>query len=110
MKVGIIQYIDSAHCIPEHKTCGEMHGHTYKVEVVVKGKKDKKTHMVIDFGDLKKIVKEVLAEYDHRSLNDVIETPTCENLCDSIYTKLEKRLNFPFTLKVWEGRDKWIEK
>ena len=73
-------------------------------------KKDKKSNMVIDFWDLKKIVKEVLVEYDHKYLNDVIATPTCENLCESIYAKLEKKLNFPFTLKVWEGKDKWVEK
>lgn len=109
MKVGIIEYIDAAHHLPEHKTCGAMHGHTYKIEVVVEGKKGK-SGMVIDFGELRKIVRKVLEGYDHHVLNDIIKQPTCENLCEDIYAKLQKKLDFSFTLRVWEGKDKWVEK
>jgi len=109
MKVGIVEYIDSAHYISGHESCGRMHGHTYRIEVVVEGPKNSR-EMVIDFYELKKIVKEVLKEFDHRALNELMETPTCENLCEAVHAKLRERLNFPFTLRVWEGRDKWVEK
>lgn len=108
MKVGIIEYIDCAHYLPEHKSCGEPHGHTYKIEVTVEG--EKKKGIVIDFHDLKAVVREVLRDYDHRSLNEVIDFPSCENLCESIYERLQGKLGFPFTLRVWEGRNKWVEK
>ena len=63
MKLGIIDYIDSAHYLPGHGKCGKVHGHTYKVEIVIEGDK-KESGMVMDFYDIKKIVKEVMAEYD----------------------------------------------
>lgn len=108
MKVGIVDHIDSAHYIPHHKTCGKMHGHTYRIEVVVEGRKNR--GMVIDFYELKKSLREVLNEYDHVSLNEAMENPTCENLCEAIHAKLKKKLKFSFTLRVWEGVDKWVEK
>lgn len=108
MKVGIIEHIDSAHCLPEHDTCSEMHGHTYTIEVVVEGTKGA-GDMVIDFVDLKRIVREVLKVYDHKLLNNIIKVPTCENLTEDMRKKLEKRIDMPFTLRVWEGKDKWVE-
>ena len=108
MRIGIIDHIDSAHCIPHHETCDEMHGHTYTVELRVEGSK-KEGGMVIDFIDLKKILREVLDGYDHKVLNDIIDVPTCENLTESIRAKLEKKIDMPFVLRVWEGKNKWVE-
>ncbi len=108
MKVGIIDHIDSAHRIPDHDTCDEIHGHTYTIEVEVNGKK-MEGDMVIDFLDLKKIVRDVLEAYDHKLLNDILTIPTCENLAEDIRKSLEKRIEMPFRLKVWEGKNKWVE-
>ena len=40
MKLGVIDYIDCAHYIPGHDKCGSLHGHTYKIEVVIEGEKN----------------------------------------------------------------------
>jgi len=53
MRLGIIDYIDSAHYLPGHGKCGRVHGHTYKIEVVVEGEV-RENGMVIDFMTLKK--------------------------------------------------------
>ena len=53
--------------------------------------------------------RSVLAEYDHRSLNDFLEYPSVENICELISSKLKQKLQFPFTLRVWEGHGKWAE-
>jgi 6-pyruvoyltetrahydropterin/6-carboxytetrahydropterin synthase len=108
MKIGIRTHIDSAHCIPEHETCAEMHGHTYTVELTIEGEKGK-GDMVMDFMELKKILKDVLKDYDHRVLNDIIDVPTCENLTEDIRAKLEAKIDMPFVLRVWEGKNKWVE-
>jgi 6-pyruvoyltetrahydropterin/6-carboxytetrahydropterin synthase len=86
--------------------CKNIHGHSYKLYVTVLGEpssddSDKKNGMVIDFSDLKKIVKtEVVDRFDHSmviyknaphkkllELNEMYERhhvmdfqPTCENL------------------------------
>ncbi|HEY3422690.1 MAG TPA: 6-carboxytetrahydropterin synthase QueD [Methanocellaceae archaeon] len=108
MKLGVIEYIDSAHFIPGHETCGNMHGHTYKVEFIIEGEK-KETGMVMDFYDMKSILRKVLSEYDHRCLNDIVEYPSVENICESVYNKLRDKIDMPFTLRIWEGRGKWCE-
>jgi len=108
MKLGVIEYIDSAHYIPGHETCGNMHGHTYKVEFIIEGEK-KESGMVMDFYDMKSILRKVLSEYDHRCLNDIVEYPSVENICESVYNKLRDKIDMPFTLRIWEGRGKWCE-
>ncbi len=86
--------------------CKNIHGHTYKLYVTVMGEpiadpNDPKFGMVIDFGDLKRIVKtEIVDKFDHSlviykdaphekllELNEMYERhhvvdfqPTCENL------------------------------
>jgi len=107
MKLGIIEYIDCAHFLPEHPKCGKVHGHTYKIEVVVQG--EPKDGMLLDFRDLKTQVREVLATYDHGHWNDVMEYPSVENICQLLHTRLQARLAFEFTLRVFEGHGKWAE-
>jgi 6-pyruvoyltetrahydropterin/6-carboxytetrahydropterin synthase len=108
MKLGVIDYIDCAHYIPGHDKCGSLHGHTYKVEVVIEGD-NKSGEMIIDFAELKKSIKEVLSLYDHKTLNDILEFPSVENICESIKSKLADRIPFPLTLRIWEGHGKWVE-
>ena len=107
MRVGITEYIDCAHHLPGHPKCGSLHGHTYQVDVSVEG--DHKGGMVIDFSDLKKAVREVLKEFDHKDWNAILEYPTVENICDLIHSRLQERMKFPFHVRVWEGHGKWAE-
>ena len=107
MKLGVTEYIDCAHFLPGHSKCGALHGHTYKVEIIVEGQI--KEGMIIDFADLKQAVREVLAHYDHRNWNDVLDYPSVENICELLSSKLKERLRLPFTLRVWEGHGKWAE-
>ncbi len=108
MKLGIIDHIDSAHYLPEHGKCGRVHGHTYKIEVVIEGEKNE-NGMIMDFYEIKKTVKEVLAEYDHVLLNDLLDYPSVENMCEHMHGRLSSRLHYPITLKIWEGQGKWCE-
>lgn len=108
MRLGITDYIDSAHYLPGHETCGIVHGHTYKTEVVIEGEK-KETGMVMDFYDIKKVIKEILREYDHVLLNNILEFPSVENLCEHVHSKISSRLEFPLSVKMWEGEGKWCE-
>ena len=107
MKLGVTEYIDCAHYLPGHAKCGSLHGHTYKIELIVEG--ETRDGMVVDFADLKRSAREALAEYDHRSFNDFLEYPSVENICELLSSKLKRKLSFPFTLRVWEGHGKWAE-
>ena len=76
MKLGITEFIDCAHFLPGHPKCGQLHGHTYKVEVVIEGEHAPGQGMIVDFNDLKLRTREVLHRYDHRNWNDVLEFPS----------------------------------
>jgi 6-pyruvoyltetrahydropterin/6-carboxytetrahydropterin synthase len=107
MRLGITEYIDCAHFLPGHPKCGQIHGHTYKVEVIIEG--EKSGGMVVDFNDLKAQTRAVLQRYDHRNWNDFLEYPSVENICERLAGELRERLAFPFVIRVWEGHGKWAE-
>jgi len=108
-KIRVTKFYDfeMAHALWNYDgLCKNIHGHSYKLFVTVLGEPisddtDKKNGMVIDFGDLKKIVKtEIVDRFDHSmvinknaphekmlELNEMYERhhvfnfqPTCENL------------------------------
>lgn len=113
---------DAAHFLPNHKgKCSNMHGHTYKLEVTVirdNGQlidKGSDEGMVIDFSDLKSIVKsEVLDKVDHKVLNEVFPfRTTAENMAAYIFDVLDEKLS-SYGVKVerirlWETPDSWAE-
>jgi queuosine biosynthesis protein QueD len=84
---------DAAHNLVQyHGKCEKLHGHTYKLQIVVCGEKDEEG-MVIDFVELKEIVKrEVLSYLDHAYINEIIPQPSAENIAEWIWERLEKYL------------------
>jgi len=107
MKLGVIEHMDCAHFLPGHPRCGGIHGHTYRVELIIEG--ESRSGMIADFADLKTALREILAAYDHKSLNDFLEYPSVENVCEMIRGRMAARIPFPFSLKIWEGAGKWAE-
>jgi 6-pyruvoyltetrahydropterin/6-carboxytetrahydropterin synthase len=107
MRLGVTEHIDCAHTLPGHQKCGQLHGHTYRIELVIEGQNQ--TGMVVDFADLRAGLREVLQDYDHRNWNDFLDFPSVENICELLSSRLKSRLRFPFVLRVWEGNGKWAE-
>jgi 6-pyruvoyltetrahydropterin/6-carboxytetrahydropterin synthase len=73
--------------------CSNMHGHTYKMEVSVTG--ELKNGMVINFTDLKRIVKDnIIDKCDHSILNKSmeLELSTAENLVNKFAIILKNAL------------------
>lgn len=71
------------------------HGHNYVLEVSFSGGIDPATGMIVNLSDLDAFVqRQVLDEFDHRSLNDDVaafrgKVPTTENLCMEIFRRLK---------------------
>ena len=88
---------DSAHFlphVPEGHKCREMHGHTYRLKVWIEDQLDPQLAWVMDFADLKAIVKTVVDEIDHKCLNNVagLDNPTCEMIAVWIWDRLKPML------------------
>ncbi|HEY9000755.1 MAG TPA: 6-carboxytetrahydropterin synthase QueD [Mucilaginibacter sp.] len=94
---------DSAHFLPNvpysHK-CREMHGHTYRLTLYAEGAVHEHEGWVVDFGDIKKIMRPVIDMLDHHLLNDIpgLENPTAELLAIWIWNKVKP--NLPMLKKI----------
>jgi len=86
------------------------HGHNYVLEVTVRGSVDPRTGMVMDLGELKRLVGEaVITRFDHADLNqDALfasgSIPTTENLVRAIWDLLAPKLGPErlYRLRLWE--------
>jgi len=89
---------EAAHLLPHlplrHK-CRRLHGHSFKVEVMVGGECDARLGWVMDYADISKAFKPLWDKLDHRYLNEIrgLENPTSENLCLWIWRRLKPRLS-----------------
>lgn len=79
---------DSAHFLPFHEgKCKNVHGHTYKLQIGITAEPNE-NGIVMDFGDLKKVItKIIIEEMDHQFLNSKetengfpAKNPTAENM------------------------------
>jgi 6-pyruvoyltetrahydropterin/6-carboxytetrahydropterin synthase len=88
----------AAHCLRHYGgPCENLHGHNFIVEAVVSGKKlEPKVDILMDFKELKRRLGEVLAELDHRHLNELPvfqkRNPSSELLARYIFEGLRERL------------------
>jgi 6-pyruvoyltetrahydropterin/6-carboxytetrahydropterin synthase len=97
----------AAHRLPRYEgPCSRMHGHNYRMIVCVEGEVDPKSGMVADFGRIKEIVQEhVLSRSDHRTLNDVLDNPTAENIARWIFETLAPYLPGLAEIRLYEVPD-----
>jgi 6-pyruvoyltetrahydropterin/6-carboxytetrahydropterin synthase len=88
---------EAAHRLPHvpagHK-CARLHGHSFRVEVRVRGDLDPRLGWVMDYADLKAAWAPLDAALDHHYLNEVpgLENPTSEVLARWIWARLADRL------------------
>lgn len=105
----------SAHQLRGYKgKCENLHGHNWKVILSVKGEKLNDIGLLIDFGELKALLKEILAELDHANLNDLpyfsSHNPSSENIAKYIAAKFIESLQarnishiFLESVTIWES-------
>lgn len=110
---------EACHHLPYYEgPCHNLHGHSYKLDVtvcgnVIKDKNNPKCGMIMDFKDLKQIVKEVAVDkYDHSNLNDFFENPTAEIMVETIAEDIMRKLPLKVSLvsvKLWETDTSYAE-
>ncbi len=98
---------EAAHVLPHHPgKCGRLHGHSYRLEVAIEGPLQAQgpaTGMIEDFDVVSRVVRaSVIAELDHRSLNELIENPTAERIALWAWERLARELRGLAELTLWE--------
>ena len=106
---------EAAHYLPDvpdgHK-CGRLHGHSFRLEVVLSGDIDTTSGWLVDFGDISKAVKPLLDKHlDHRYLNEIpgLENPTSETIAVWLWNKLKPQLQYMSRIIVHETPDNRCE-
>lgn len=96
--------------VPEGHKCGRLHGHSYRLELVLVGPLDA-GGMVLDFAAVDAVAAPLVERLDHHYLNEVegLENPTSENLCRWVWERLRARLPQLAAVRVSETGRSWAE-
>jgi 6-pyruvoyltetrahydropterin/6-carboxytetrahydropterin synthase len=88
---------EAAHLLPNlprsHK-CRRLHGHSFRVDVVVSGPCDPRLGWLMDYADIADAFQPIWRQLDHRYLNDIpgLNNPTSEMLAAWIWRRLKPKL------------------
>ena len=92
------------------------HGHNYFLELTVSGAIDPTNGMVVNLFDLKRVLLDVIEEFDHKNLNLDMpyfkdRIPTSENFAHVLWDKLavQRDIGALHTLRLCEDEDLYAE-
>lgn len=117
-QVCIQAHFDAAHFIRNYNgNCAKLHGHRWNVVVCIEGRQLNHLGMLIDFREVKQIIKNKIELLDHTVLNELPAfgtealNPTAENLAQLIFMELKKDLDLSEKRIAWvqvnESPDAW---
>jgi 6-pyruvoyltetrahydropterin/6-carboxytetrahydropterin synthase len=94
-----------------------LHGHTYTLEVTVRGRIDPQTGMVMDLRELRDVIRRtVIDKLDHADLNADVPflrdtLPSAENIAVACWRELEPVLGRErlYRLRLWESENNSVE-
>jgi 6-pyruvoyltetrahydropterin/6-carboxytetrahydropterin synthase len=108
-RIGRTYRFESAHHLPhlpDGHRCKNLHGHNYRIEVVLSGVPDARG-FVMDFAEIDATVMPLIKQVDHRLLNEVegLENPTAEIIANWFL----QRIKGCQSVRVYENDDCWAE-
>lgn len=97
MEIFKVFHIEAAHRLsnlPSSHKCSRLHGHSFRVEIHIRGEPQQDSGWIMDFADLKQACMPVFDALDHRYLNEIqgLENPTSEMLARWIWQHLKPAL------------------
>jgi len=96
------------------KKCENLHGHNWKIEVCLAGEALNSAGVLMDFGQLKEILSEIIERLDHKFLNELESfndsfPPSSENIAFYIANELKTSINNPLvkvsSVTAWESEN-----
>src|SRR5688500_16900895 len=94
MKIFKAFTLEAAHRlpnVPEGHKCARLHGHSFRIEVHLRGELGEHTGWVMDYADVKKAFQPIYDRLDHHYLNDIegLDNPTSERLAVWVFDQLQ---------------------
>lgn len=102
----------AAHQLRGYKgKCENLHGHNWRVQVMVSAERLNEIGLGIDFHELKNITNDAISALDHSVLNDIFPfteiNPSSENVAKWLYDTIGKKINgrnvSVSSITVWES-------
>src|SRR5580658_4237539 len=108
-EVSVEQTFAAGHALRNYKgRCENVHGHNFKVRVVIEGEKLDETGLLVDFLDVKSAMQAIIDRLDHVFLNDVapfdVKNPSAENIAEYFFTEMRRSLKSAVAVQVREVR------
>ena len=96
-QVSVEDTFSSGHALRGYKgKCENPHGHNYRVQVTLEGPQLDKIGLLIDFTQLKHLMRGLIAMLDHQFINDLepftTVNPSAENLAKYFYDEINGQL------------------
>ncbi len=94
--------------------CENLHGHNWKIEVCVAGEELNHAGVLMDFGELKVYVREIMGTLDHKFLNELDYfndevPPSSENIARYVARSLQEKIRVPGVkvarVTAWESKN-----
>jgi len=113
-ELKVINHFSAAHQLKlVAAKCENLHGHNWKIEVCVKGETLNTAGVIMDFGQIKKYVSEIMTSLDHKFLNELEWfkeiNPSSETIAMKIAYELQKKIDDPSvkvsSVTAWESDD-----
>lgn len=116
-EISIQSIFSAAHRLRHyHGNCESLHGHNWKVSVTVEASELNPVGLGIDFRELKQKTGTILAQLDHRCLNEHPYfkniNPSSEHIAQFLFNELKKVIDTPHIrlkkVSVWESENSWV--
>jgi 6-pyruvoyltetrahydropterin/6-carboxytetrahydropterin synthase len=96
-QVSVTETFSSGHALRGYKgKCENVHGHNYRVQIKLTGPQLDHIGLLVDFTELKRVLRGIIAVLDHQFLNDLepfkTVNPSAENLAKYFYDETQRQL------------------
>ena len=96
-QVTVERTFAAGHYLRNYKgKCENPHGHNYKIRVTLQGRELDSAGLLLDFKDLKSVMKRTIERLDHQMLNDIepfkVLNPSAENIAKYFYDQANGEL------------------
>ncbi len=96
-EVSVEETFAAGHSLRNYRgKCENVHGHNYRVQITVEGEDLNSIGLLVDFADVKRAVRSIVARLDHQFINDIPPfnsvNPSAENLARYFYDEISAGL------------------
>ena len=109
-EVSVEHTFAAGHALRNYRgKCENVHGHNYRLAVTVKGDRLDSVGLLVDFAELKRVMRDIAGRLDHQFINDIPPfdalNPSAENIARYFYEEISKGIGDAAQVsevKVWE--------